>query len=182
MTPEAAAALVLEHALSRRPTLGRGRLVCVDGPSGSGKSTLASAILSRTPGQLVQVDELFPGWDGFAEIPQRLERFLGPLAAGEDGHWQRYDWFTGRFAEWHRVRPGGLLVVEGVGSGHRRWTHLTTTLAWVEAPRAERLRRGLTRNDEMAEHWRRWQVQEDAMFATQQTRRRADVVVPNSDK
>lgn len=182
MTPSAAAARIVEHALSRPPRLGAVRLVCIDGPSGSGKTTLANAVLERTPGQVVQVDELFPGWNGFAEIPQRVERLLGPLAAGEDGHWQRYDWLAGRFVEWHRVRPGGLLVVEGVGSWHRRWAHRTTTLAWVEAPRGERLRRGLERNDGLAEHWRRWQVQEDDLFARQRTRARADVVVPNRDK
>lgn len=177
MTPDAAATLVLAHALAQPPTLGACRLLCLDGPSGSGKSTLAAAVLRRTPGQLVAVDELFPGWDGIGEIGSRVARVLTPLARGDVGLWQRYDWPTGRYAEWHHVRPGGLVVVEGVGSGHRAWSALTTTLAWVEAPRVERLRRGLLRNDGMAEHWRRWQVREDALSAREDTRARADVVV-----
>ena len=40
-TYEAAAASVVTSVLAAPPTLGAGRLVCVDGPSGAGKSTLA---------------------------------------------------------------------------------------------------------------------------------------------
>lgn len=177
MTPHAAAARVVQHALARPSGLGAARLVCIDGPSGSGKSTLAAEVARRTSAQVLEVDELFPGWDGFAEIPVRVARVLAPLAVGRDGHWQRYDWVAGRYAEWHRVRPGGTLVVEGVGAGHRRWSGVTTTLVWVEAPRAQRLRRGLVRNDQMDEQWRRWQVQEDEMFAREHTRARSDVQV-----
>ena len=35
---------MLALAASRPPTLGAGRLVCVDGPAGSGKTTLARAL------------------------------------------------------------------------------------------------------------------------------------------
>lgn len=177
MSPAAAAARVVEHALSRPPSLGSARLVCLDGPSGSGKSTLVDAIVARHRAQVIAVDELFPGWDGFAEMPRVVAALLRPMAYGGDGHWRRWDWPSGRYAEWHRVRSGGLIVLEGVGSGHRRWADLVTTLAWVEAPRAERLRRGLRRDDGMDEHWRRWLVQEDALFAREHTRRRADLVL-----
>ena len=40
---------VLDLALDRPPTLGHGRLVCVDGPAGSGKSTLAAALAHLAP-------------------------------------------------------------------------------------------------------------------------------------
>ncbi len=168
---------MLEHALSRPPRLGPTRLVCLDGPSGSGKSTLAGAIAARHRAQVLAVDELFPGWDGVAAIPRVVGALLRPMAAGGDGHWRRWDWSAGRYAEWHRVRPGGMLVIEGVGSGQRCWAPLVTTLAWVEAPRTERLRRGLLRDDGMGEHWRRWQVQEDALLTRERTRGRADLVL-----
>ncbi len=64
MTPDAAAALVVQHALSRPPTLGAGRLVCVDGPAGSGKTSLADAVARRTAAQVVHMDDLYGGWDG----------------------------------------------------------------------------------------------------------------------
>lgn len=172
---------MIQHALSRPGTLGPGRLICLDGPSGSGKSTLADAVAERTAAQVVHVDELLAGWDGLVGVVDTLRRLLGPLAHGADGHWRRFDWFTGRFAEWHRVRPGGVLVLEGVGSGSRPWSSWTTTTVWVEAPRAVRLSRGQQREDGMDEHWRRWQVREDDLFVRERTRSRADVVVPTHD-
>ena len=51
MTPEAAATRVVQHTLARPPTLGAGRLVCVDGPAGSGKTSLADAVARRTDAQ-----------------------------------------------------------------------------------------------------------------------------------
>jgi hypothetical protein len=175
--PEAAAVRVVQHALSRPPTLGAARLVCVDGPAGSGKTTLAAAVADRTAAQVVHLDDLYGGWDGLLWVAERVERLLRPLAGGWGGAWQRY-WHTGRFAEWHRVRPGGLLVLEGVGSGSRSWADLTTTLVHVEAPRSLRLRRGLERDGiEQAEHWRRFMVQEDLVLARERTRARADLVL-----
>jgi hypothetical protein len=58
-----------------------------------------------------------------------------------------------------------------------------TTLVFTEAPRADRDRRGVERGGVgVAEHWRRWSVQEDALFCRERTRTRADIVVPNRDK
>ena len=44
------AAEVLSLARSRPPTLGSGRLICVDGPAGSGKTTLAEEVASLSRG------------------------------------------------------------------------------------------------------------------------------------
>jgi energy-coupling factor transporter ATP-binding protein EcfA2 len=178
--PEAAAARVLQHALSRPPTLGPGRLVCLDGPAGSGKTTLAAAILRLSHGrtQVVHLDDLYPGWRGLAEVRTHVQRLLTALAHGRGGHFRRFDWATDTLAEWHQVRPGGLLVLEGVGSGCLPWARLTTSLAWVEAPRPMRSRRGLDRDGpEVAELWRAWSVEEDALFAGERTRSRADLVI-----
>ncbi len=41
---ERTAAFLVTSVLARPPTLGVGRLVCVDGPAGSGKTTLAAAL------------------------------------------------------------------------------------------------------------------------------------------
>lgn len=182
MKPEAAATRVLQDALSRMPTLGSGRLVCLDGPAGSGKTTLAAAILDRAGGQVVHLDDLYPGWGGLAEVPRLVSRMLDPIGQGQHGHYRRYDWQRSAFAEWHQVRPGGLLVLEGVGAGCRAWAALTTTLVWVRAPRSARIRRGLDRDGEQhADAWRRWAVQEDALFAREHTRSRAQLSIGTPD-
>jgi uridine kinase len=174
-----AAAAVLDLALARPATLGSGRLVCVDGPAGSGKSTLARAVVELAgDAQLVQTDDLLEGWSGLPGLAGTLEAFLRPLAAGEPSRWRRWDWHASAWAEHHTVSPGGLLVVEGVGSGARRIADLVTVLVWVEAPEALRLERGMARDGEAVRaYWEQWMLDEAAEHAEQLTRQRADLRV-----
>ncbi len=175
---------VLELALGRSATLGKGRLVCVDGPSGSGKTTLAVAIekgftaLDRGAARVVHLDDLYAGWSGLGHIGAQLESLLLPLSRGRSGQYRRYDWLAQQFAEYVTVDPTPLLVLEGVGSGSTRFATLATVLVWVEAPRDVRMARGLARDgDTFAPHWEHWAREEAELFAREQTRARADVVV-----
>ena len=173
-----AAPLVVELVRSRPPTLGAGRLVCVDGPAGSGKTTLASRVAGLSAAPVVHMDDLYDGWDGLPQVGGQLATLLEPLARGETGHYRRYDWHVGAFAETVAVPPAPLLVLEGVGAGSAGWSHLVTALVWVEAPARLRLRRGLARDGADAEpHWRRWTLAEAAHFAADRTRDRADLLV-----
>lgn len=174
-----AARRLLDLARSRTPTLGAGRLVCIDGPAGSGKTTLAAAVASLQPGTtVVHMDDLYDGWDGLPRVADQLAGLLEPLARGETGTYRRYDWVAGRYAETVMVAPGDLVVVEGVGSGVARVAHLVTALAWVEAPEGVRLQRGLARDGEaLRPQWERWQVAEQALFARDRIQERADLLV-----
>lgn len=183
-TPAATVSAVLDHCLAAPPTLGSGRLVCVDGPGGSGKTTLADAVIRaanrRVPSlALLHMDDLYEGWSGLGDVAARLaEDVLGPLAAGRPGCYHRWDWRASAWAEEHVVDPVDLLVLEGVGSGAVEYDDLVTTLVWVEAGRDVCLARGLARDGEaMRPEWERWMVGEDAHFAAQRTRERADVLV-----
>ena len=169
-----------QRVLAGPARCGDTRLVCVDGPSGSGKSTLA-ALLAAALGDppLVHMDDLFPGWDGLAAaVPLLTEQVVAPLAAGKAARYRRYDWDRGEFAETHELGRPAVLVVEGVAAGARPTAPYTSLLVWVEAPRAERMRRGLKRDGETYRpHWERWARQEAAHFAADGTRARADVRV-----
>jgi len=170
---------LLELASSRPPTLGAGRLICVDGPAGSGKTTLAERLASLRPGiRVVHMDDLYPGWDGLPEVDAQLETMLRPIAAGEPGSYRRYDWHLGEFAETVTVPPVDLLVIEGVGSGSTTIDELVTVLAWVEAPSDLRMQRGIERDGEaFAPYWEAWARAERELFARERTRDRAHVVV-----
>ena len=190
---EATARDLVRRVLEAPPTLGAGRLVCVDGPAGSGKTTLAAALnrgfrdALRSPGaaadradvRLLHMDNLFQGWSGLeAGMATLADDVVAPLRSGRAGRYRRYDWHRCEFAEERVVEPCRVLVVEGVGSGNAAYDDAVTLLVWVETPSDVRLERGLERDGEqMREHWLRWREQEDAVFARQRTRERADVVV-----
>jgi uridine kinase len=170
---------VLALAEGRPPTLGTGRLVCVDGPSGSGKTTLAQGIVALRPATpLVHMDDLYPGWDGLPHVADQLDGLLRPLARDRAGTYRRWDWVAGAWAEDHVVEPAPLVVLEGVGSGSVGTADLVTVLVWVEAAYDARMARGIDRDGAaFAPHWHRWAEAEAAHFAAHGTRERADLVL-----
>ncbi len=177
--PDRVAIEIARELTARPPTLGSGRLVCVDGPAGSGKTTLAGALGAVLPGaEVVHCDELLQGWGGLPGLAATVQRLLEPLADDEPGSWRRWDWLADDWAETHVVRPGGVLVLEGVGSWSPAIAPLVGRLVWVETDPAVRLRRGLARDGEqMRPQWEQWRLDEDALFARLGTRARADVLV-----
>ena len=178
-SPSDVAEVVLRLAEGRPPTLGAGRLVCLDGPGGSGKSSLAEALgRLAASSRIVHMDDLYDGWTGLSHVTDQLATLLLPLARGEHGSYRRYDWHARAFAETVTVEPTPLLVLEGVGSASSAYAHLATVVVWVDAPRDLRLRRGLERDGpELRDQWLRWMAEEDRLFAQERTAGRADVVV-----
>lgn len=173
------AGVVLDLARSRRPTLGTGRLVCIDGPAGSGKTTLAAQVATAAgDAVVVHMDDLYEGWGGLAEVGTQLATLLLPLASGSPGSYRRWDWHADAWAETVTIAPSSLLVLEGVGSGMGAFAGLTTVLVWVEVPPELRLERAAERDGPgVAEHWARWTHDEEAVFARERTRERAEVVL-----
>lgn len=181
MVSGATAADVVAHARSHPARLGSGRLVCIDGPAGSGKSTLAAEVAVLSGATVVRMDDLYPGWDGLFEVDREVLALLRPLREDATGYYRRFDWADAEFRETHHVDPVPLLVLDGVGSGNRAWRDLVTTLVWVEAPPDVRLARGLARDgDDQREHWLRWMRDEDRLFAEQETRAHADLLLDTS--
>lgn len=163
--------------MSRPATLGAGRLLCIDGPAGSGKTTLAAAVASLAPqAAVVHTDDLLAGWRGLARLSDAVRALVTPLAAGHAGTWRRWDWHSSAWAEEHHVSPGGLLVLEGVGSWSPAIADRVGALAWIEAAEEVRMRRGLDRDgDDFAPHWEQWAADEATLFARDRTREHADL-------
>lgn len=179
-SPSEVARVVVDLALSRPPTLGEGRVVCIDGPAGSGKTTLAAEVAALVRGaHVVHMDDLYAGWSGIEHaVTDQLDSILLPLAEGRAGSYRRFDWVADEFAEEHVVEPGPFLVLEGVGSGTRAHADLCTTLVWVDAPHDLRMTRGIERDGEAFRvQWDAWATSERAVFEREDTRARADVRV-----
>ncbi len=170
---------VVAFVLASPPTLGAGRLVCVEGPAGSGKTTLAAALVDAFGGaSLLHMDDVYDGWAGLASGMATMAGLVADLRVGRPGRYRRYDWHAGSFAEEHVVQPPDVLVVEGVGSGSSAYDDAITCLVWVETPSDVRLQRGLDRDGEDArEQWLAFRSEEDVMFGRERTRERADLVV-----
>ena len=175
--------LVLALASARAPTLGTGRLVCVDGPAGSGKTTLGVALAGVTGAQLVRGDDLMEGWRGLPSVGRQLEAVCAALAEGRTGSYEHFDWERHRFDHAVEVPPAPWLVVEGVGTGAAAIAAYTTVLVWVEVDDDLRLARGMARDGEaMREHWLTFMADERALFAAERTRERADVLVDGTGR
>jgi uridine kinase len=176
---EAIAAALLAIS-SAQPRCGATKVVAIDGPSGAGKTDFAGALAERLPSaHLLHMDDLYPGWDGLEQAVADLhDHVLAPLARGERATYRRWDWEHDRYAERHGIPATNLLLVEGVGAGTGSGAELESVLIWLEADRAVRFRRGIERDgDSYLPHWRRWAAHEEALFAGDGTRDRADLVM-----
>lgn len=173
------AATVLARTLAAPPTLGEGRLVCIDGLAGAGKTTLARALAELAPDAVVLgTDEMLEGWRGLPGLGGTLEALLRPLAEGRPGTWRRWDWHADRWGATEVVHPVPLLVLEGVGSAAAAYDDLITVLVWVEADVDTRLARWLERDGEaQRQHWADWLADEAALHEREDTRSRADLLI-----
>jgi uridine kinase len=177
------ASLVVDLARSTPPSLGSGRLVCVDGPAGSGKTTLAAVLAEQVGASVVHTDDLMDGWRGLDAVSRQLSALVGDLAEGRVGSYRHFDWHHDRYDRTVEVGPGPWLVVEGVGSGAAAISAYVTVLVWVEVDDELRLARGLARDGgEMEPRWRQFMDDERTLFARDQTRDRADVLVDGTGR
>jgi cytidylate kinase len=155
------------------------RLVGIDGCAGAGKTTFATR-LAAAAGQapIVHTDDFATHADFMQWWPLLLNDVVEPLLAGQAATYLPYDWVARAPGPAVTIEPAPLVVIEGVGACRRAWRQQLAMSIWIEAPRDERLRRGLGRDgEELAGFWREWMAAEDGYVAAEDPATGADLVV-----
>jgi len=170
------AEITAEITAAIRDAAGRRRaVVLIDGRSGSGKSVLGQSLAPRFDAQLVSLDDLYPGWGGLEAGSDAVHETV--LRANAPG-WTRWDWASGRAAEWHPLDPDRAVVIEGCGALSRANRALATFGIWIELDQAERRLRSSARDQGRFDaFWDSWAAQEDAFIAREHPRGLADLVI-----
>lgn len=155
-------------------------LIGIDGLGGAGKSTVAKFIKENIPSTtIVEMDDFYvpeltrDDWDRvYAQV-------IKPLRNDSVVSYQRFDWDSKKLAEWHTIKPGGVVVVEGVYSLHEKFRGAYDYKIWVECPYEIRLQRGLKRDGEDARSWwvNEWMPKEDEYKKSQKPQQAADIVI-----
>ena len=186
--------LLLDVARLRSELIARRvRAVGIDGRGGSGKSTLARLLIDGwSDAAVVEMDDFYLPEEGRTLRPEvhganfdreRLVReVLDPLSSGSAGRYRRYDWEEDRLAEWHDVRAGAVLLVEGVYSTSAPLRGYLDFAIWVDCPQDLRLQRGVERDGEgMRAVWaHEWMPAEDRYVEAERPDGRADLVLDGS--
>lgn len=125
-------------------------VVAVEGRPGAGKTTFGDALAAEIGAVHVDLENLYPGWDGLEEGARlAAEELVVPAAAGEVAVVPQWDWVAMRPAEPLVVEPPEFLVISGTGSGSLAAAPHLALVAWMELGDSERRRRALERDGEI---------------------------------
>jgi uridine kinase len=167
-------------------------IIAIDGLRGSGTTTLAATVAELLDGAtVIQGDDLYrpmpehereqldaqQGYQHYFDWQRLRDQVLAPLRAGRPARYQRFDWATGKLANWREVGPGMMVIVEGVYAARpdlAPYYHLTT---YVDTPREVCLRRLRARGQHSEEWIARWRAAEDFYLQTTWPQTRAQLLV-----
>jgi len=159
-------------------------LVGIDGLGGAGKSTVANSIKEKIPNTtIIEMDDFYAPELTRADWDRVYEQVIELLKKGSSASYQRFDWDTKKLAEWHEVKPEGVVIIEGVYALHEKLRDAYDYKVWVEAPYELRLQRGLERDGEEARSWwvNEWMPKEEAYKESQKPHESADIIVDGTN-
>jgi len=160
-----------------QPACGGTVVVAIDGPSGAGKTKLARELAPLLGAQILHLDQIYRGWHGLAEAPPVVVHdVLEPIARDETGRTPLWEWGADHPGDDIVIQPGGLLILDGCGSGSRLIRPFLSHLIWLDAPPEVRRARAMARDGEIYEKWWDiWAAQEADLFTAENTEAAADV-------
>ena len=114
---------------------------------------------------VLNLDSIYPGWDGLAEGTKTWQKISRNLRNGKPASYREWDWHADAPGPKHTINPAQetVIICEGVGA----IAGTCDVRIVVRAPDELRYRRAIDRDGEMYRpHWERWAAQEEALFAT----------------
>ena len=156
-------------------------IIGIDGRSGSGKTQLSDMLnfsftAEHFAVRVLNLDSIYPGWDGLAEGTKTWQKISRNLRKGKPASYQEWDWHADAPGTEHTINPAQetVIICEGVGAS----AGTCDVRIVVRAPDELRYRRAIDRDGETYRpHWERWAAQEEALFAAYSaTYAQADII------
>ncbi len=164
-------------------------LIGIDGVGGAGKTTLAEYLKENLADvSIVQLDDFYSPELNRADRNQVLEQVLLPLERNTDAKYQIFDWRSNTLTDWYTIKPGGIVIVEGVSAIHsdfaekydfRIWISCSPELGFYRGIERDKIRDGVDNTDK----WRTiWMPQEKEYVESQQPQLRADYILTTDSR
>jgi len=174
---------ILQH---KSPKTGSTLFIAVDGRGGSGKSTLAKWLGERLKAEIIHTDD-FAGWENPLNWwPSVIETVFKPIQAGATSlSYQPASWWENHHPEAIENQPvTSIMILEGVSSSRKEFDEYLSLRIFVDTPKEVCLKRGIERDmatgksvEEVAKMWEDWFTEEDAFFANDDPKTKANVVI-----
>jgi len=158
--------------------------VVIDGMPGGGKSTLTKYILHKIPAiKLVKMDSFFNPSINNDDFERLKEECLIPLKNNKIATFKVYSWEEHKLIDGEPIKPGGIILVEGISSMEKDLIDFYDYKIWVDCPPEVGLERVLTRDKaKYRELWiNKWIPETIKYIEEQKPDKKADIVINYKD-
>ncbi len=159
-------------------------LIGIDGVGGAGKTALSESLKQNLSAAcIVQLDDFYSPELNGADRDRVLEQVLLPLENDIVAKYQIYDWRSNALNDWCTLKPGGIVIVEGVSALHSDFADKYDYRIWIDCSPEAGFRRGVARDKvrdgvDNTGKWRNiWMPLEKEYVESQQPQLRADYIL-----
>ena len=159
-------------------------LIGIDGVGGAGKTTLSESLKENLAnGSIVQLDDFYSPELNRADRIRVLKQVFFPLENDADAKFQIFDWRSNTLKDWYTIKPGGIVIIEGVSALHSDFAEKYDFRIWINCPPELGFKRGIERDKvrdgaDNTDKWRNiWMPQEKEYVESQKPQLRADYII-----